>query len=61
MAVMLQAFYWDAPKHEKKKRGEWWNFIAEKVGRPGQGRIQRALAAAGLEGLRPYLRRLRPL
>ena len=30
MAVMMQAFYWDAPKHEKKE-GEWWNFIAEKV------------------------------
>jgi len=30
MAVMMQAFYWDAPKHEKKE-GEWWNLLAEKV------------------------------
>jgi alpha-amylase len=30
MAVMMQAFYWDAPKQEKKE-GEWWNLIAEKV------------------------------
>jgi len=30
MAVMMQAFYWDAPKHEKKEH-EWWNFLAEKV------------------------------
>ena len=27
---MMQAFYWDAPKHEKKE-GEWWNFVAERV------------------------------
>jgi alpha-amylase len=30
MAVMMQAFYWDAPKHENKEH-EWWNFVAEKV------------------------------
>ncbi len=30
MAVMMQAFYWDSPKKEKKER-EWWNFVAEKV------------------------------
>jgi alpha-amylase len=30
MAVMMQAFYWDAPIKEKR-RGEWWNFVAEKV------------------------------
>ena len=30
MAVMMQAFYWDAPRVEKKE-GEWWNFLAEKV------------------------------
>src|SRR5450631_1423923 len=30
MAVMMQAFYWDAPKLEKKEH-EWWNFVAEKV------------------------------
>ena len=30
MAVMMQAFYWDAPNKEQKE-GEWWNFLAEKV------------------------------
>ncbi len=30
MAVMMQAFYWDAPIKEDK-RGEWWNHVAEKV------------------------------
>lgn len=30
MAVMMQAFYWDAPIKEQKK-GEWWNYLAEKV------------------------------
>src|SRR5580658_7514213 len=30
MAVMMQAFYWDAPRHENKEH-EWWNFLAEKV------------------------------
>ena len=30
MAVMMQAFYWDAPAKENK-HGEWWNFVAEKV------------------------------
>ena len=30
MAVMMQAFYWDAPKHENKEH-ESWNFVAEKV------------------------------
>jgi alpha-amylase len=30
MAVMMQAFYWDAPVKENKV-GEWWNYIAEKV------------------------------
>jgi hypothetical protein len=30
MAVMMQAFYWDALIKENK-RGDWWNFIAEKV------------------------------
>ena len=30
MAVMMQTFYWDAPKHENKEH-EWWNFVAEKV------------------------------
>src|SRR5580693_8271522 len=30
MAVMMQAFYWDAPIKEQKE-GEWWNYIAEKV------------------------------
>ena len=27
MAVMMQAFYWDAPAKENK-HGEWWNFVA---------------------------------
>ena len=31
MAVMMQAFYWDAAVKENKV-GEWWNFVAEKVG-----------------------------
>jgi alpha-amylase len=30
MAVMMQVFYWDAPKHENKEH-EWWNFVAERV------------------------------
>jgi alpha-amylase len=30
MAVMMQAFYWDAPIKEQKE-GEWWNLIAEKA------------------------------
>jgi alpha-amylase len=30
MAVMMQAFYWDAPAKENKS-GEWWNYVAEKV------------------------------
>jgi alpha-amylase len=30
MAVMMQAFYWDAPKHDKQEHN-WWNFVAEKV------------------------------
>ena len=30
MAVMMQAFYRDAPVKEDK-RGEWWNTIREKV------------------------------
>ncbi len=30
MAVMMQAFYWDAPAKENK-RGEWWNYVREKV------------------------------
>ena len=30
MAVMMQAFYWDAPKLEKKE-GQWWTLLAEKV------------------------------
>jgi hypothetical protein len=29
MAVMMQAFYWDAAVKENKV-GEWWNFVAEK-------------------------------
>src|SRR6202789_260863 len=30
MAVMMQAFYWDAPRHDKQEHN-WWNFVAEKV------------------------------
>ena len=30
MAVMMQAFYWDAPVKENK-RGEWWNYLAERA------------------------------
>jgi alpha-amylase len=30
MAVMMQAFYWDAAVKENK-RGEWWNYLSEKV------------------------------
>ena len=30
MAVMMQAFYWDAPKLDNKEH-EWWNFVASKV------------------------------
>jgi alpha-amylase len=30
MAVMMQAFYWDAPRHENQEH-TWWNFVAEKV------------------------------
>jgi alpha-amylase len=41
MAVMMQAFYWDSPVKESK-RGEWWNFVAEKVPQ---------LAASGIDSL----------
>jgi alpha-amylase len=41
MAVMMQAFYWDAPIKEDKK-GEWWNHVAEKVPQ---------LAASGINAL----------
>lgn len=30
MAIMMQAFYWDAPAKENK-RGEWWNYLREKI------------------------------
>ena len=30
MAVMMQAFYWDAAAKENKV-GEWWNYVTEKV------------------------------
>ena len=30
MSVMMQAFYWDAPRLENKEH-EWWNFVAERV------------------------------
>ena len=41
MAVMMQAFYWDAPIKEQKE-GEWWNFLSEKAPE---------LAAAGINAL----------
>ena len=27
---MMQAFYWDSPKHDQREH-DWWNFVAEKV------------------------------
>ena len=30
MGVIMQAFYWDCPKHEGKEF-EWWNFLTEKL------------------------------
>lgn len=30
MAILMQAFYWDAPQQEKQE-GNWWNVIASKV------------------------------
>ncbi len=30
MSVMMQAFYWDSPKHDRREH-DWWNFVAEKV------------------------------
>jgi alpha-amylase len=41
MAVMMQAFYWDAPQQEKKEH-EWWNNIADHV---------EALAKSGFNAL----------
>ena len=41
MAVMMQAFYWDAPQTEGKE-GEWWNHLATKV---------EALGKAGINAL----------
>ena len=60
MAVMMQAFYWDAPKLDKQEHN-WWNFVAEKV---------EDLAKAGINALwlppvskasRPHLHGLRSL
>lgn len=41
MAVMMQAFYWDAPKLENKV-GEWWNHLATQI---------EDLHAAGIDAL----------
>jgi alpha-amylase len=41
MAVMMQAFYWDAPIKEQKE-GEWWNHLSEKAPE---------LAAAGINAM----------
>jgi len=30
MAILMQAFYWDCPRHEKQEH-TWWNFVASKV------------------------------
>ena len=30
MAILMQAFYWDAPQHEDQQ-GNWWNVVAGKV------------------------------
>jgi len=30
MGVIIQAFYWDCPKHEAKEF-QWWNFLSEKI------------------------------
>ena len=38
MAVMMQAFYWDAPQAEGKEH-EWWNFLAEHVEELGKAGI----------------------
>ena len=58
MAVMMQAFYWDAPRHENKEH-EWWNFVAEKVRGPGSRGLQRAVAAAGEQGIEHHVDGLR--
>src|SRR6201986_2161381 len=41
MAVMMQAFYWDAPIQENKV-GEWWNHLTE---------LAPQLAASGFNAL----------
>lgn len=41
MAVMMQAFYWDAPIKEDK-RGEWWNHLNNEIPK---------LAAAGINAM----------
>jgi alpha-amylase len=38
MAVMMQAFYWDAPQTEGKE-GEWWNHLATQVEALGKSGI----------------------
>lgn len=30
MGILLQAFYWDCPKHEGQEF-TWWNFVKEKI------------------------------
>ncbi len=54
MAVLMQAFYWDAPIHEKKE-GEWWNHIAEKGRGTEQVGSECTVATSCLEGLRSSL------
>jgi len=38
MAVMMQAFYWDAPQAENKEH-EWWNNLADHVEELGKAGI----------------------
>ena len=38
MAVMMQAFYWDAPQKENLEH-EWWNNIASRVESLGKARF----------------------
>jgi len=41
MAVLMQAFYWDCPRHENREH-DWWNFVTEKIP---------ALSASGFDAL----------
>jgi len=30
MSILMQAFYWDCPRLDKREH-DWWNFVASKV------------------------------